>query len=57
MGYLIILSKETSTVEESGLKIYSFKIYDINKRKTIYKSHIKNTLLVGILKSGLYTYV
>ena len=32
LGYLLIFSKEISVGEESGLKIYKFRIFDINLR-------------------------
>jgi hypothetical protein len=53
----MIFSKQISIGEESGVKIYRFKIYDINKKQILYKSEVKNELLVGILRSGLYTFV
>jgi hypothetical protein len=46
-----------TTGEESGVAIYRFKLYDIEKNVTVYKSEIKNKLLIGILKTGLYTFV
>ena len=38
LGYLLIFSKEISIGEESGLKTYKLRIFDINLRQTIYKS-------------------
>ena len=38
LGYLLIFSKEISIGEESGLKTYNLRIFDINLRQTIYKS-------------------
>jgi hypothetical protein len=46
-----------SSGEESGVAMYRFKLYDLEKSTTIYKSQIQNELLIGILKSGLYTFV
>lgn len=53
----MIFSKELTMTKESRLKIYNLQIFDINQSKTIYKTQISNKLMVGILKSGLYTLI
>ena len=54
---LLIFSKQLTTGENSGVAIYRFKLFDIDNQKTVFKTQIKNELLIGILKSGLYTFV
>ena len=40
MNRLLIFSKQLTTGENSGIAIYRFKLYDIDTKKTVFKSQI-----------------
>ena len=54
---LIVLYKRLQKNRSIQKNDFFFKIFDIEKGTTIYELQIENQLLIGRLKSGLYTFV
>ena len=54
--YLILVFKTETQFSGSFKSEFKFKMYDFVNKKYIYEAQITDTLLIGRLKSGLFTF-
>lgn len=54
--YLILVFKTDTQFSGSSKSEFKFKMYNFVKKKYIYEALITDTLLIGRLKSGLFTF-